>query len=115
VCVKDANGQTCLTRSQLDAMLAGSAAGANNGSAADTPSAGSPPEVPAASPAQEGTDTDDAATTTPNVSEPQPTSEDASEPAEQGASEAPEAEAEQELAASNDNSSAEELPATGTE
>ena len=26
VCVKDANGQTCLTRSQLDAMLAGSAA-----------------------------------------------------------------------------------------
>jgi hypothetical protein len=37
------------------------------------PSAGSPPEVPAASPAQEGSDTDEAVTTTPNVSELQPT------------------------------------------
>lgn len=71
-------------------MLSASAAQSSEESvgAAGTPSAGSPPEVPAASPAQEGTDTDEAATTTPNVSELQPTSEDASEPAEPGSLEA---------------------------
>ena len=110
-------GSTCVTEDEFRSLLTGSAAQTSGESAgaADTPSAGSPPEVPAASPAQEGTDTDDAATTTPNVSVLQPTSEDASEPAEPGASEAPEAEAEQELAPANDNNPVEPLPATGTQ
>jgi hypothetical protein len=72
--------------------------------------------VPAASPAQEDSDTDEAAaTTTPNVSELQPTSEYASEPAEPGALEALEPETELQLELANDNVVSDPLPATSIE
>ena len=59
--------------------------------------------MPAASPAQEGSDTDEAATTTPNVSELQPTSEYDSEPAEPGTLEASDPAVELQLEHANAN------------
>jgi hypothetical protein len=103
-------GDTCVTPDQFAEVFGNQTAGA-----AGTPGAGSPPEAPAATSAQEGSDTDAASTTTPNVSEKQPTSEDTSEPAELGASEAPKLELEPDLAPANDNQVLDPLPATGTE
>jgi hypothetical protein len=99
--------------------------------AAGAPSSGVPPEAPAASPVPEGTDADAGTTTAPNVAEPQPFAEEATEPAsttpvaandndpvvadDASLSDEPTPEPELELQGANDNQPAEDLPATGTD
>lgn len=128
LCVKDADGQTCQTRAQVDAVPAASAAA---GAGPATVTAPSGPSVPVVASPDSATTTTEVESTEAAGSQDTHTETAGSEPgsaeAESGqptvapqddstaTAEPAEADAEQELAPANDNAPVEPTPATGTD